>query len=135
MMLEELEHNYQFFDSLVEINNMFPDNGEFADKINDELFSDKIYVYTSKGKVVELPVGATIVDFIYKTGYGVSNTIAGAIVNDELKEVNYVLQNNDRVSLVDNKYLGGPKVNWNTLAKTTLAKKKIREFNEKNNNN
>ena len=135
IMQEELEHNYQFFDSLVEINNMFPDNEEFAEKVSDELFSDKIYVYTSKGKVVELPVGSTIVDFIYKTGYGSSNTIVGAMVNDELREVNYVLQNNDRINLIDNKYLGGPKVNWDTLAKTTLAKKRIREFNEKKSNN
>ena len=133
IMQEEIERKYQFFDSLVEINNTFSDNNEFAKKISDELFSDKVYVFTDKGDVVELPVGSTIVDYVYKLGYDSTNTIFGAVVNGEVMDVNYVLKNNDRIVLIDNKYIGGPKISWSDFAKTTVAKKRIRELSKNSN--
>lgn len=59
-MQEDLKQKYQFFKSLVEINRVFGDNQEFVHQVKSELFSDKIYVYTTKGDMeVELPKGAT----------------------------------------------------------------------------
>ena len=134
IMQDEIEKKYQFFDSLVEIDNAFSDDGEFAKKISNELFSDKVYVFTNKGDVIELPVGSTIVDYVYKLGYDSTNTIFGALVNGEVMDVNYVLKNNDRITLIDNKYMGGPKISWNDFAKTTVAKTKIKELSMKSGN-
>ena len=126
MMQKELERKYQFFDSLVQINKTFTDNNEFARKISDELFSDMVHVYTSNGGVIELPAGSTIVDYVYKLGYESVNNIFGAAVNGEIMDVNYVLRNDDWICLIENKYVGGPKISWEDFAKTTIAREKIR---------
>lgn len=129
-MQEDIEKKYQFFDSLVELDNMFPNNDDFAMRLSDELFSDKVYVYGGNGNVMEMPVGSTVVDYVYKIGGDVSN-LFGAWVNDEIVGLDYVLKNGDRVVAIDNEYIGGIKVSWEDFVKTSLAKKKIREFKGK----
>ncbi len=127
-MQADLEKKFQFFNSLVQINDMFPNPADFAHKISDELFSDKVYVYTSSGMVIELPSGSTIVDFVYKIGYD-NSTVCAALVNNQLVDLDYVLKNYDQIILIDNKYVGGPKVRWAEFAKTSFAKKRIKEQN------
>ena len=131
MMQNDIRSKYQFFNSLVQINNMFPNNDDFACKLNDELFSDKVYVYTPSGSVIELPAGSSIVDYLYKINCDANNFVYAAFVNNELVDLDYVLKNNDRVVLIDNRYLGGPNVRWEKFAKTSFAKKKLREFDYK----
>lgn len=82
IMQEKLKNKYQFFQSLVEINTLFFDNQEFVTKVKEELFSDKVYVYTTKGEIIELPKGSTPVDFAYQMGEEFGNTMVGAFVND-----------------------------------------------------
>ena len=65
-MQDELKQRFQFFKSLTEINSMFGDNQEFVAQVKSELFADKVYVYTTKGNIIELPKGATVIDFAYK---------------------------------------------------------------------
>ena len=93
VMQEDLKQKYQFFKSLVEINRMFGDNQEFVHQVKSELFSDKIYVYTTKGDIIELPKGATAIDFAYKIHSDLGNTMVSAVVNDKVVEPEYQLRN------------------------------------------
>lgn len=130
-MQDELKQKLQFFKSLTEINTMFGDNQEFVAQVKSELFADKVYVYTTKGNIIELPKGATVIDFAYKIHTDIGNTMVGAFVNDEFVPVDYVLHNKDRVRIVTNDFSFGPREDWINKVQTSLAKRKIREFNRR----
>ena len=128
VMQQDLKEKYQFFRSLTEINAMFADNREFVNQVKAELFSDKVYVYTSKGDIIELPKGSTVIDFAYKIHTDIGNTMIGAIVNDEYMPVDYILRNKDRVKVITDDLSFGPREDWIAKAYTSYAKKKIGEF-------
>ncbi len=131
VMQEELKNKYQFFKSLIEINKMFADNQEFVNQVKFELFSDKIYVYTTKGDIVELPKGSTAIDFAYKIHSDIGNTMVSAIVNDRMVDPDYVLNSKDRVRIITDIMSYGPREEWIDKVQTTKAKRKIKEFNKK----
>ncbi len=129
VMQQDLKNKYQFFKSLIEINTMFGDNREFVSQVKSELFTDKIYVYTTKGEIIELPKGSTPIDFAYKISPDVGNTMVAVTVNNEYVPLNYTLKNKDRVRIITEELSFGPRKDWLDIAKTSYAKKKIREFN------
>ena len=131
VMQEDLKNKYQFFSSLLEINSVFADNQEFVNQIKNELFSDKVYIYGMNGRIVELPKGSTVIDYAFNLDSDIGNTMVGAIVNDDYKDVSYVLKNNDRVRIISDELSFGPREEWITKAITTKAKKRIREFNRR----
>ena len=131
VMQQTLREKYQFFKSLVEINKVFGDNKEFISQIKKELFGGQIYVYTTDGDIKEFPVGATLIDFAYEIHTDIGNTLIGGYVNDEYVSVEHVLHNQDRVKAVTNDLAFGPKPEWENIAVTTKAKRRIREFNRK----
>ncbi len=128
VMQENLKNKYQFFKSLLEINKVFGDNQEFVRQVKSELFTDKIYVYTPKGDIIELPKGATTIDFAYKIHTDLGNTMVYAIVNDTIVKPDYVLQNKDRVRIITDVMSFGPREEWLDKAITTKARRKIKEF-------
>ena len=128
VMQQDLKGKYQFFKSLVEINSVFGDNQEFVLQVKKELFADKIYVYTTKGEVVELPKGATPIDFAYKIHTDIGNTMVGAVVNEEHVPIDYQLKNKDRVKIITDELSFGPREEWLDKVVTTRARRKIREF-------
>ncbi len=131
IMQKDLKEKYQFFKSLTEINAMFGDNNDFVNQVKCELFSDKVYVYSSKGDIIELPKGATPIDFAYKIHTDVGNTMVAVKVNDEYVPINYTLQNKDRVKIITEALSFGPRAEWIDMAYTTHAKRKIKEFNRR----
>ena len=128
LMQEDLKHKFQFFESLNEINIMFKDNEQFVSQVKSELFADKVYVYTPKGDIIELPKGSTPIDFAYKIHTDVGNTMVCAFVNGEHVPLDYKLQNKDRVRIITDDLFYGPKEDWLSIAHTSLAKRKIHEF-------
>ncbi|CDA23711.1 gTP pyrophosphokinase [Mycoplasma sp. CAG:611] len=131
VMQEDLKQKFQFFKSLTEINSMFGDNQQFVKQVKSELFADKVYVYTTKGDIIELPRGSTPIDFAYKIHTDIGNTMVGVFVNDEYVPIDYILQNKDRVRIVIDDLSYGPREDWINKAQTSLAKRKIKEFNKK----
>ena len=131
VMQENLRNKYQFFKSLIEINHVFSDNQEFVRQVKSELFSDRIYVYTTKGDIIELPKGSTTIDFAYNIGPDVGNTMVSAIVNDRCVSPDYVLQNKDRVRIITDILSYGPREDWLDKVVTTQAKSLIREFTKR----
>ena len=130
-MQDDLKQKFQFFKSLTEINSMFGDNQQFVNQVKNELFADKVYVYTTKGDILELPKGSTPIDFAYKIHTDIGNTMVGVFVNDEFVPIDYVLKNKDRVRIVTDDLSFGPREDWIDKAQTSLAKRKIRDFNKK----
>ena len=130
-MQQDLKEKFQFFKSLTEINSMFRDNIEFVTQVKNELFADRIYVYTTKGDIIELPKGSTPIDFAYKIHTDIGNTMVGVFINGEYESIDYILQNKDRVRIITDDLSFGPREEWLNKVKTTRAKRKIREFNKK----
>ena len=130
-MQKDLKNKFQFFKSLIEINKVFGDNQDFVKQVKTELFSNKIYVYSMNGEVIELPVSSTIIDFAYSLGKDYGNTLVSAIVNDEYVNVDYILHNKDRVKVITDNMSFGPRQEWLNYAKTTNAKQMIMEFKVK----
>lgn len=132
-MQEDLSQKYQFFKSLVEINTMFADNQDFVLQVKKELFTGKVYIYTTKGDIIELPKGSTLVDFAYKIHTDIGNTMVGAVVNGEyIAKMDYELRNKDRVKIITDELSFGSRSGWEAIARTNHAKRKIREFMKNN---
>ena len=129
VMQEDLKNKYQFFKTLTEIDAMFDDNREFVNQVKKDLFSDKVYVYTPKGDIVELPKGSTPIDFAYRVHTDIGNTMVAAVVNNESVPLDYTLKSKDRIRIITDELSFGPRENWINIARTTYAKKRIKEFN------
>ena len=129
-MQEQLKNKYQFFDSLKEINSTFKNDDEFVKQVKDELFTVNVYPYTPTGDVIELPQGATIIDYAYKYNPDIANKMVGATVNDEIVPLDYVIKNQDRIKLKTDELSHGPDPIWEKQAKTVYAKRKILEHSK-----
>jgi len=134
-MKKDLEDNFQFFKSIKELDSTILDNIEFVSQIKKELFSSNIYVYTTSGEVIELPNGATVIDFAYKIHTDVGNSMVAAIVNDEAVSLDYVLENQDRVRIITDSTAFVPKEEWLDMVVTTNARNKIYDFIKENEDN
>ncbi len=98
---------------------------EFMDEMRQDFFSNRIFVFTPNGDVVDLPVGATPIDFAYAIHSDIGNHISGVKVNKKLVQLDTELKNGDIVE-VENRKSAKPTKKWLDIAKTTLAKRRIR---------
>lgn len=130
-MQNTMEQKLQFFRSIMELNNEELNDEQFMKSVTEDVFNDTIYVFTPKGDVIELPYGSTPIDFAYKVHSGVGDKMVGAIVNNAIVPLDYILQNNDIIKINTNKNSFGPSREWVNMAHTTQAKNKIRSFYRK----
>ena len=133
-----MEKKLEIFRSIIELNEDSTTSEEFIDNVKkDLLINDSIYVYTPKGDVIELPLGATCVDFAYRVHSEVGDKMVGAIVNDNIVPLNYVLKTGDIIKVNTSNSSKGPNKDWLNFVITSHAKNKIRAFytkREKDNN-
>jgi len=127
-MQKDLENNFQFFKEIKELDSTILDNIEFLSQVKKELFGSNIYVYTTAGDVIELPNGATVIDFAYKIHTDIGNSMVAAIVNNESVPFDYVLENQDKVRIITDDKAYVPKDDWLDKVVTTSAKNKIADF-------
>ncbi len=117
-----------FFELPVQEND---DGPGFMEAVKEDLFQDRVYVLTPKGKIVDLPAGATPVDFAYQIHSEIGHRCRGAKVNGKLVGLDYQLKNSEQVEILTVKR-GGPSRDWlNThlgYIKTTRARHKIRQW-------
>ena len=104
---------------------------DFVNSVRDEVLNNNIYVFTPKGDVIELPKGATPLDFAYEIHTKVGETTVGAIVNNNIVPLDYELKNNDIVKINTNKS-STPSREWINMVKATKTKQKIKSFFTKN---
>ncbi len=102
------------------------DSKEFLETAKVDVFGDKIYCYTPKGDVKELPVGGTVLDFAYLVHEEVGNTTVGGRVNGTFVPLRHPLQQGDVVEIVTNKKQR-PRRNWIKIVRSGRARQKIRK--------
>ena len=125
------EQKLQFFKSIIDLSREKISSEEFVSSVKDEILNDNIYVFTPKGDIIELPRGATPLDFAYRIHSKVGETTVGAIVNGNIVPLDYELQDNDIVKINTNKS-STPSKEWINMVKSTQTKNKIKSFFTRN---
>ena len=122
------EQKLQFFKTIIDLSHEHMSSEDFVNSVRDEVLNNNIYVFTPKGDVIELPKGATPLDFAYEIHTKVGETTVGAIVNNNIVPLDYELKNNDIVKINTNKS-STPSREWINMVKATKTKQKIKIIN------
>lgn len=122
-----MEQKLEIFRNIIDTYKETDSDLDFAANVNADIIGELIYVFTPKGDVVELPKGATPIDFAYRIHSRVGDTTVGAIVNDEIVPLSYELQDNDVIKINTNKN-STPSKEWLDFVKTSGAKNKIKSY-------
>ena len=104
------------------------DATEFMEGFKLDLFSDEIFVFTPKGVVINLPVGATPLDFAYKIHTDIGNKCVGAKVNGKIVTLDYKLKTGEIVEILTSSSSRGPNIDWLNIANSNQARSKIKQW-------
>jgi GTP diphosphokinase / guanosine-3',5'-bis(diphosphate) 3'-diphosphatase len=131
---EAFEKKILWFRSLMEWRQDIEDAGEFVDSLKSDVFQDRVYIFTPKGDIYDLPAGSTPIDFAYHVHTDIGHRCRGAKVNGKLVSLDYVLRTGEQVEILTAKR-GGPSRDWLNpnlgLVRTQRARAKIRYWFKK----
>lgn len=127
---QEIEEKLHWFRDFISINNDSQDKSatEYMENLSKDIFEANVYVFTPKGKVIDLPNGSTPLDLAYKIHTKVGDSAIGAMVNGNLVPLNTRLKTGDVVEIKTSKTSPGPNESWLNIVKTTSAKSHIKRF-------
>ncbi|MFH1608572.1 MAG: RelA/SpoT family protein [Patescibacteria group bacterium] len=121
----------EWIEGLKNLKNIEKDPKGFLENLKLDFFNHRIFIFTPKGDVVDLPVDSTPVDFAYMIHSDIGNHAIGAKVSGKMASLNTKLQNGDIVEIITKKD-AHPSGKWLNFVKTTTAKKNIKYYIDKN---
>ena len=121
------EGRYEWVRRLLE-NQEGADAEDFIHSLKVDMFADEVFVFTPRGDVINLPAGATRIDFAYNIHSAVGNHMVGAKVNGRLVPFDTRLKNGDIVEVVTSQSAHGPSRDWVKIARSSNARSKIRQW-------
>ena len=121
------EGRYEWVRRLLE-NQEGADAEDFIHSLKVDMFADEVFVFTPRGDVINLPAGATPIDFAYNIHSAVGNHMVGAKVNGRLAPFDTRLKNGDIVEVVTSQSAHGPSRDWVKIARSSNARSKIRQW-------
>ena len=117
-----------WFHEIIELQDESYDASEFIESVKGDIFSDKVYVFTPKGDVTELPKGSGPLDFAYNIHTEIGNKTTGAKVNSKMVPLDYKLKNGDIIEVLTSANSFGPSRDWVQMVATSKARNKIKRF-------
>lgn len=131
---EAYEQSINWIRQLMDWRTDVDDAQEFVDGMKTDVFQDRVYVFTPRGDIIDLPAGSTPIDFAYHVHTEIGHRCRGAKVNSKLVTLDHTLKTGDQLEILTAKH-GGPSRDWlNTnlgLVKTQRARSKIRAWFKK----
>jgi GTP pyrophosphokinase len=124
---EEVKRRVSWLKNIQEWQQEFSSSREFVEAVTRDLLGGRVFVFTPKGRIINLPKGATPVDFAYHIHTEVGHHMVGAKVNGRIVPLSYELQNGDMVEILTAKN-AHPSKDWLEFARTRTAKSKIRQY-------
>ena len=107
------------------------DAEDYVSNLKIDMFDDEVFVFTPKGKIVNLPAKSTPIDFAYSIHSGVGNSMVGAKVNNRIVNIDSQLHNGDIVEVLTSKSSRGPSRDWLAICKSNQARTKIKQWFKK----
>ncbi|MBQ8215613.1 MAG: bifunctional (p)ppGpp synthetase/guanosine-3',5'-bis(diphosphate) 3'-pyrophosphohydrolase [Clostridia bacterium] len=128
---EDIDKKLEWISKIIEGDEYVKDPDEFLRSLKIDLFHDDIFVFTPKGDVITLPVGANIIDFAYAIHSAVGNKMTGAKINGAIAPIDTELENGQIVEIITSSSAKGPSRDWLKMVKTAEARNKIRQWYKK----
>lgn len=129
--VQDDKSKFKWIEELKDFNKIEEEPKKFIEHLKMDFFNDRIFIFTPQGDVVDLPEDSTPIDFAYSIHTDIGNHIAGAKINGKMSQIFSKLKNGDIIEIVDKKD-SHPSQKWIEYAKTTIAKKHIKAYLEKN---
>ncbi|MBT2731451.1 RelA/SpoT family protein [Carnobacterium alterfunditum] len=122
------DNKLAWFRDIIELQDDSKDASDFMASVKEDIFKDKVYVFTPKGDVSELPSGAGPLDFAFNIHTEIGNKTIGAKINGKIVPLNYKLKTGDIIEILTSPNSYGPSRDWINLVSTSKAKNKIKRF-------
>ncbi|NVY95854.1 bifunctional (p)ppGpp synthetase/guanosine-3',5'-bis(diphosphate) 3'-pyrophosphohydrolase [Lactobacillus sp. DCY120] len=127
LTLDSNDHQIDVFREIMEIQEESSTDTDFMRNVQGDIFTDRVYVFTPKGEVMELPQNSIPLDFAYQVHTEVGNHTIGAKVNGKIVPLDYKLRNGDLVELLTQSN-ASPSRDWENLVHTARARNKIKRY-------
>lgn len=128
---ESIDKKLEWIDQLKELHKIVDKPAQFLEHLKMDLFQDRIFIFTPKGDVIDLPADSSPIDFAYAIHSDIGNHAQSANINHKMSPLNTKLKNNDIVEIIVNKK-ANPSSKWLDYTKTTMAKKHINAYLKEN---
>lgn len=127
-MTDEVSKKLKWYGDLIKFTKESEDENEVLSLLRDDIFNSNVYVFTPNGDIIDLPKGATPLDFAFRIHTQVGIKTIGAIVNGKIVPLEYELKTGDIVNMKTSVNSFGPNDNWLKIVKTSNARSKIKNY-------
>ncbi len=125
---DELAEKLQWLMEIKELEKESEGSEDFVESVKTDLYTDEVFVFTPKGKVIEMPTGSTPIDFAYRIHTDIGNKCVGAKVHGKIVPLTYKLKTGDIVEIITSPQSKGPSRDWLNVVVSPQARNKIRAY-------